>query len=156
MGACLEIKCDGITSLSQDKLGGEMSSLDMSHAYRNNVFGDNPKIWGDTEWPLLRDYLSGGIAHSQGDWEALTWQPQVWNTEAMIESQATKSRQGLIRELAARAKNADGYLTHMCSIVPFMAGDALPTIAESTAFDLSPIPISEPTRLRRIPYAVCS
>jgi hypothetical protein len=26
-------------------------------------------------------------------------------------------------------------LTHMCSIVPFMAGDALSTITESTAFD---------------------
>ncbi len=94
MGACVEIKCDGITSLSHDKLGAEMNFLDMNQAYRNGMFGDNPKIWGDMEWSLLLDYLSGGIAHSQDDWEALTWQPQVWNTETMTESKATTSRKG--------------------------------------------------------------
>ena len=131
----MNITCDGITSLSQDNLGAEMNFLDMNQAYRNGMFGDNAKIWRDDEWSLLLDYLSGGIAYSQEDWGLLTWQPQVWNTETMLPSKATKSRQGLVRALAARAANADGYLKHHCSIKSFVAADALSTITESTACD---------------------
>jgi hypothetical protein len=129
LGECLAIKCDGITSLCEGDLSAEMNFLDMNQAYRDGMFGANAKIWRDDEWSLLLDYLSGGIAHSQEDWELLTWQPQVWNTETMSPSTATKARNGWIRDLAARAANADGYL----KIKGFAAADALSTITESTA-----------------------
>ncbi len=43
VGECLRITCDGITSLSQDKLGAEMNFMDMNQAFRNGMF------WGQTE-----------------------------------------------------------------------------------------------------------
>ena len=63
--------------------------MDMNQAYRDGMFGDNAKIWRDDELSLLLDYLSGGIAHSQEDWESLTWKPPVWNTETTVPSAAT-------------------------------------------------------------------
>ncbi len=101
-----------------------MNFLDMNQAYRNGMFGNNAKIWRDDEWSLLLYYLCGGIAHSKADWESLEWTPQVWNTEDGAKTPATKARKSWIRELAARAANADGYLRHQRSIKGFVAADA--------------------------------
>ncbi len=106
-GECLSIKCDGITSLSQSELGSEMNFLDINLAYRNGMFGENPKIWKDDEWSLLLDYLCGGIAHSKEDWENLEYSPQVWDTESGRVAKPTTSKRKLIRGLAERAANAD-------------------------------------------------
>mgnify|MGYP002810150862 CR=1 FL=1 len=53
----------------------------------------------------------------------------------MVPWTPTTSRTGLIRDLAARAANADGYLKHQLSIKNFMASDALSTITESTVYN---------------------
>ncbi len=132
-GECLDIKCDGITSLNQSELGSEMNFLDMNQAYRNGMFGTEAKIWGDDEWALLLDYLCGGITHSKEEWENLEYRVQVWDTEDQRVTKPTKARNSHLRGLAARAAKPDAYLKHQMSIKAFSADDVLSTITESTA-----------------------
>jgi hypothetical protein len=132
-GECLEIKCDGISSLCESDIGAEMNFLDMNQAHRNGMFGTKAKIWRDDEWALLLDYLCGGITHSKKDWESLEWRSQVWDTDDQKVTTPSKARKARIRELAARAAKPDGYLKHQMSIKAFSADDALSTITESTA-----------------------
>ena len=133
LGTLIEITCDGITSLRPDQVGAEMNFLDINKAHRDGYFGDKAKIWGDKDWSLLLDYLSGGMAYSQQEWEGLTWQPQVWTTIDQPRSKASPGLTKDIRSLKNRALHQDDYLTHMCGLKPFMACDVLSSITDSTA-----------------------
>jgi hypothetical protein len=77
LGTYINTKCDGVTSLRPELVGTETNFLDVNKAHRDGYFGDKARIWGDADWSLLLDYLSGGVACSQQEWDALTWQPQV-------------------------------------------------------------------------------
>ncbi len=116
-----------------EQVGGKMKFLGMNKTHRDGYFGESPRIWGDAEWSLLLGYLSGGMAYSQEEWEALTWQPLVWNTIDVVKAKASPGLKRDIRYLKDRARNQDGYMKHMCSLEPFLACDALSTITESTA-----------------------
>ena len=67
-----------------------------------------------------------------GDWDSLDWAPQIWST---LEEPGKRARRAQILDLKKRAKEADEYVSYMCSMPSFKASDALSTITESTMQD---------------------
>ncbi len=133
LGTYIEITCDGITSLRADQVGTEMNFLDINKAHRDGYFGKEPRIWGDKDWSLLIDYLSGGTEYSPQERKNIAYLPQVWSTISQARSNAPPGMKANILQLKNRAEHQGDYLKHMCGLKPFMACDALSSITESTA-----------------------
>ncbi len=123
--------------MAEDDIGKEMNFLDINKALRDGNFGPNPRVWGDKEWNLLIDYVSGGIEFADEDWNTIADQPPVWSTIHKDRTSASPARKAHILQLKTRAESKDEYLRHLCNMPRFKAGDArrraTPTITESTA-----------------------
>jgi hypothetical protein len=108
LGTHLAIVSDGLTSLTKDEAGRELSFLDMSQALKLGLFGPEPiATWRNEEWSQLISHICAGMNFTTGGWDDLEYCEQTWSTPGMPRSRAPPASRGHLLELKRRSLEPD-------------------------------------------------